>query len=170
MKTKIYKFGQMNIYMGPITKEGHSFKVVTALSRQENWGQKCAVYIWNIFAQNFLDNLEYLIFSKSFFCCEGGFGARGPGSINMVSFLKTSHVDQGVWVLVSPQKVQEKGAVWGQNDLVSLYLMTTLTGQGDISKLCVLPQCSKCRDGYHHWTQTPRNVSDLGQKRYLYFS
>ena len=30
--------------------------------------------------------------------------------LNLVSFLEASHVDQGVWVFVPPQKVQEEGA------------------------------------------------------------
>ena len=67
----------------------------------------CCVHM-KYFCTKLLGQSRISYFFKVFFCCEGGFGARGPGSINMVSFLKASHVDQGLWVHVPPQKVQEK--------------------------------------------------------------
>ena len=55
--------------------------------------------------------------------------------LNQVSFREASHVDQGVWVFVPPQKVQEEGAGWGKDDLVSHHLLTILIGQGNTSEL-----------------------------------
>jgi len=73
-------------------------------------------------------------------------GSGGPGPLNLVFFIEASHheshVVQGVWMFVYLRKVQEEGARGGKDDFVSLNLLTIFTGQGDMSELLVLPQCS----------------------------
>ena len=48
-------------------------------------------------------------------------------------------------VLVSLQNFFEEWTGRGQDDLVSLHLLTILTGQGHISEVLVLPQLTKGR-------------------------
>ena len=50
-----------------------------------------------------------------------------------------------MWVLVPLEDVEEEGAGGYEDDLVSLHLLTILTGQGHISELLVLSQISKGR-------------------------
>ena len=62
------------------------------------------------------------------------------------SGLTTSSTDQ--WSMFVPlQNVPKERTQSNKNHLVSLYLLTILTGQGHISELLVLPQVSKCQAG-----------------------
>jgi len=68
-----------------------------------------AVNIRNILAKKCLDNffMQGRILYDCYLIFISGVGGMG---LNLVSFLEASHVDQGVWVFVPPQKVQEEGA------------------------------------------------------------
>ena len=55
----------------------------------------------------------------------------------------TPHIDQGMGMFVPLQDVHKERTRSNKNHLVSLHLLTILTGQGHISEFIVLSQVSK---------------------------